>query len=80
VINGKKNDTFADLSIVTWKGNSFITEKMKKPNGDGVIEYRVGPKSFYQTNSDQAYELYRLAWMMAKIQGHELVYDLYTGT
>jgi 23S rRNA (uracil1939-C5)-methyltransferase len=80
VINGKKNDTFADLTIQCWKGNPYITEKMPKPDGSGFLEFRVGPKSFYQTNSDQAYQLYRLAWEMAKIQSHELVYDLYTGT
>ncbi len=80
VINGKKNDTFADLNIQCWKGNPYITEKMSKPDGNGFLEFRVGPKSFYQTNSDQAYELYKLAWKMAKLQPHELVYDLYTGT
>jgi 23S rRNA (uracil1939-C5)-methyltransferase len=80
VINGKKNDTFSDLTIQCWKGNPYITEKMPKPDGSGSLEFRVGPKSFYQTNSDQAYELYRLAWQMAKIKKHELVYDLYTGT
>jgi 23S rRNA (uracil1939-C5)-methyltransferase len=80
VINGKKNDTFSDLKIECWKGNSYITEKMPKPDGSGFLEFRVGPKSFYQTNSDQAYELYRLAWQMAKLKPHELVYDLYTGT
>lgn len=80
VINGKKNDTFHDLNIVCWKGNPYITEKMEKPDGTGVLQYRVGPKSFYQTNSDQAYELYKLTWQMAAIQKDELVYDLYTGT
>lgn len=80
VINGKKNDTFADLNIICWKGNPYITEKMKKPDGSGELQFRVGPKSFYQTNSDQAYELYRLAWEMGKLQRHEFVYDLYTGT
>lgn len=80
VINGKKNDTFSDLNIVCWKGNPYITEQMPKPDGTGVLQYRVGPKSFYQTNSDQAFELYRLTWQMAGIQHHELVYDLYTGT
>jgi 23S rRNA (uracil1939-C5)-methyltransferase len=80
VINGKKNDTFSDLTIECWKGNPYITEKMLKPDGSGSLEFRVGPKSFYQTNSDQAYELYRLAWQMAGIKKHELVYDLYTGT
>jgi 23S rRNA (uracil1939-C5)-methyltransferase len=80
VINGKKNDTFHDLNIVCWKGNPYITEKMQKPDAPGFIEFRVGPKSFYQTNSDQAYELYKLTWQYAEIQSHELVYDLYTGT
>jgi 23S rRNA (uracil1939-C5)-methyltransferase len=80
VINGKRNDTFADLNIVCWKGNSWITEQMPKPDGSGVLKFRVGPKSFYQTNSDQAYELYRVAWQMAGLTGDELVYDLYTGT
>jgi 23S rRNA (uracil1939-C5)-methyltransferase len=80
VINGKKNDTFSDLNIITWKGNPYITETMPKPNGSGTLQFRVGPKSFYQTNSDQAYKLYMIAWKMADLQGDELVYDLYTGT
>jgi 23S rRNA (uracil1939-C5)-methyltransferase len=80
VINGKKNDTFHDLNIICWKGNPYITEKMEKPDGSGTLQYRVGPKSFYQTNSAQAFELYKLTWRMAAIQPHELVYDLYTGT
>jgi 23S rRNA (uracil1939-C5)-methyltransferase len=80
VINGKKNDTFADLNIVCWKGNPYITEKMQRPDGKDVLQYRVGPKSFYQTNSDQAYVLYKKAWEMANIQPDELVFDLYTGT
>lgn len=80
VINGKKNDTFADLNIQLWKGNYFITEKMPKPDGSGTLQFRVGPKSFYQTNSDQAYQLYKLSAEMAGIKKDELVYDLYTGT
>ncbi len=80
VINGKRNDTFSDLNIVCWKGNPYITERMQKPDGSGHLQFRVGPKSFYQTNSGQAYHLYRLAWEMAKLQPDELVYDLYTGT
>src|SRR5688572_23432048 len=80
VVNGKKNDTFADLNILTWKGNPYITEEMIKPEGSGKLQFRVGPKSFYQTNSDQAYELYKIAWKMAELKGDELVYDLYTGT
>jgi 23S rRNA (uracil1939-C5)-methyltransferase len=80
VINGKKNDTFSDLNILTWKGNPYITETMPKPDGNGVLQFRIGPKSFYQTNADQAHELYKIAWRMADLQGDELVYDLYTGT
>jgi 23S rRNA (uracil1939-C5)-methyltransferase len=80
IVNAKKNDTFADLDVICWKGKSYITEKMPKPDGMGVLEFRVGPKSFYQTNSDQAYELYKIAWQMAELNGTELVYDLYTGT
>ena len=80
VINGKKNDTFADLNIVCWKGNQYITEKMQRPDGKGELQYRVGPKSFYQTNSEQAYVLYHKTWELANIQPHELVFDLYTGT
>ncbi|MBL0742620.1 23S rRNA (uracil(1939)-C(5))-methyltransferase RlmD [Chryseolinea lacunae] len=80
IINGKKNDTFHDLDIICWKGNPYITEHMPKPDGSGTLQFRVGPKSFYQTNSDQAYQLYKLAWEMADLKGDELVYDLYTGT
>jgi 23S rRNA (uracil1939-C5)-methyltransferase len=80
VINSKKNDTFSDLNIECWKGNPYITEMMPKPDGKGPLEFRVGPKSFYQTNSQQAYELYMIAWRMADLQGDEVVYDLYTGT
>jgi len=80
VINGKKNDTYSDLNVVCWKGNPYITEVMQKPDGSGSLQFRVGPKSFYQTNSEQAFELYKIAWQMAELKGDELVYDLYTGT
>lgn len=80
VINGKRNDTFHDLDIITWKGKGYITEQMQKPDGRGVLNFRVGPKSFYQTNSEQAHTLYQIAWKMAALTGNELVYDLYTGT
>lgn len=80
VINGKKNDTFADLNIQTWKGNAYITEHMRAPDGQSTLQFRVGPKSFYQTNSVQAHRLYQVAFEMAKLKGDELVYDLYTGT
>lgn len=80
IINGKRNDTFADLDIICWRGNPYITEKMRLPAGDGELQFRVGPKSFYQTNPAQAFELYKIAWKMAALTGNELVYDLYTGT
>jgi len=53
---------------------------MPKPDGSGILKYRIGPKSFYQTNSQQAHELYKTAWQLADLKGTELVYDLYTGT
>ncbi len=80
VVNGKRNDTFADLDIQTWKGNPFITERMTKPDRSGDLQFRVGPKSFYQTNSRQAQRLYQVAWEYAQLTGGETVYDLYTGT
>ncbi len=80
IINSKRNDTFHDLDIICWKGNPYITEQMQKPDGTGTLQFRVGPKSFYQTNSDQAFELYKVAWQLAELKGDELVYDLYTGT
>ncbi len=80
VINGKRNDTFHDLDMVCWKGNAYITETMTKPGGVGKLEFRVGPKSFYQTNSQQAERLYKTTWEMAGLRGEEKVYDLYTGT
>jgi 23S rRNA (uracil1939-C5)-methyltransferase len=79
VINGKRNDTFADLDIVCWKGKPFITERMKGPLGK-TLDFRVGPKSFYQTNPAQAHELYNVAFEFAGLKGNEIVYDLYTGT
>lgn len=80
VVNGKRNDTFSDLDMTLWKGSPHITETMPRPDGKGTLQFRVGPKSFYQTNSDQAYNLYKVAWEMADLKGTEHVYDLYTGT
>src|SRR5258708_2310744 len=58
VINGKRNDTFSDLNIICWKGNPYVTETMPKPDGGGSLQFLAVPKSFYQTNSEQAFELY----------------------
>lgn len=74
VINNKCNDTFGDLEVHTFKGTDFIYEQMED------LKFKVGPKSFYQTNSRQAYNLYKTARNFAKLTGKEIVYDLYTGT
>ncbi|MBD5323253.1 MAG: 23S rRNA (uracil(1939)-C(5))-methyltransferase RlmD [Bacteroides sp.] len=73
VVNTKANDTIGDLDILTWAGKPYIEEEMEG------LHFRVGPKSFYQTNSRQAYELYKVARNFAGLTGSELVYDLYTG-
>lgn len=74
VDNQKCNDTFGDLELSVFKGNDHIFELMED------LKFKVGPKSFYQTNTDQAYELYKVARNFAGLTGSELVYDLYTGT
>lgn len=74
VVNLKKNETFHDLEVITYSGLDFITEKMEG------LDFRIGPKSFYQTNSGQAYQLYKIARDFAGLGGNEVVYDLYTGT
>lgn len=74
VLNGKVNDTINDLEVVNFYGNSYIMEEMEG------IRFRIGPKSFYQTNPEQAYELYKVVRSFARLTGCELVYDLYTGT
>lgn len=74
VVNTKVNDTIGDQEIVVYKGREYIEEKMEG------LKFRIGPKSFYQTNSRQAYKLYSVAREMAHLNGDELVYDLYTGT
>ena len=72
--NQKCNDTIGDQEILTFKGNDHIYETMEN------LRFKVGPKSFYQTNTDQAYHLYSVARELAALTGNELVYDLYTGT
>jgi 23S rRNA (uracil1939-C5)-methyltransferase len=80
IVNEKRNDTFFDLEVINVKGKPYITESMPMPDGSGKLIFRVGPKSFYQTNSKQAYQLYKATYDMAELKGDELVYDLYTGT
>lgn len=74
VINGKCNDTITDQETFVFKGRDHIFEEMEG------LKFKIGPKSFYQTNSKQAYELYKVARNFAQLTGNELVYDLYTGT
>ena len=74
VINNKCNDTIGDLDVEVFKGNDHIFEEMEG------LRFKVGLKSFYQTNSEQAYNLYKVAREFAGLTGNELVYDLYTGT
>jgi 23S rRNA (uracil1939-C5)-methyltransferase len=74
VINGKKNDSIADLECYNYSGMPYITEKMED------LSFRIGPKSFYQTNSQQAYRLYSIVRDFADLKGSETLYDLYTGT
>ena len=74
VVNNKCNDTINDLDVEVFKGNDHIFEEMEG------LRFKVGPKSFYQTNSEQAYNLYKVTRDFAGLTGDELVYDLYTGT
>lgn len=74
VINPKGNDTIFDLDIQVFKGNDCMYEQMEN------LRFKVGPKSFYQTNTEQAYNLYKVAREYAQLTGNETVYDLYTGT
>jgi len=74
ILNQKANDTITDQEVLTWKGNDFMYEEMEG------LKFKIGPKSFYQTNSEQAYNLYKVAREFAELTGNELVYDLYTGT
>ncbi len=74
IINQKANDTITDQKVLVWKGRDHIIEEMEG------LQFRIGPKSFYQTNSEQAHHLYEVARSFAQLTGEERVYDLYTGT
>jgi 23S rRNA (uracil1939-C5)-methyltransferase len=74
VINGKANDTIYDQNVICYKGADHIFEEMEG------LKFKINAKSFYQTNSDQAFELYKITRDFAGLTGNELVYDLYTGT
>lgn len=74
VINTKKNDAFSDLDIIPYHGPAYIMERMEN------LQFKIGPKSFYQTNNAQAYRLYDSVRTFAQLDGTQRVYDLYTGT
>lgn len=74
IINTKANDSIADQEVKNYAGKDHLLETMEG------LQFKIGPKSFYQTNSDQAYELYKIARTFANLEGNEIVYDLYTGT
>ena len=74
VINGKPNDTIYDQNVKLYKGRDYILEEMEG------LHFSINAKSFYQTNSEQAYELYKITRDFAGLTGNEIVYDLYTGT
>lgn len=74
IINEKANDTITDQEVFVYKGSDCIYEEMEN------LRFKIGPKSFYQTNSEQAHELYKIARKFAQLTGNEIVYDLYTGT
>ena len=74
IINGKANDTIYDQDVICYKGEDHIFEEMEG------LKFKINAKSFYQTNSNQAYELYKITRDFASLSGNELVYDLYTGT
>ena len=80
-INKKLNDSIYDLEIVNFYGPGYIVEKMPSYfQGTNDLKFRIGPKSFYQTNSEQAFELYKTTLDFANLKAGETVYDLYTGT
>ena len=74
IINTKRNDTVFDLPVHLFSGRDYILEEMEG------LKFKISAKSFYQTNSEQAYELYKITREFAGLNGKELVYDLYNGT
>jgi 23S rRNA (uracil1939-C5)-methyltransferase len=74
IINAKKNDSLNDQNVILYKGDNYLVEKMEG------LKFRIGPKSFYQTNTKQILKLYNVVKDFAELSGKEIVYDLYTGT
>ncbi len=80
IINTKFNDSYTDLDYHTFSGKDHITETMPRFSSGEPLRFKINPKSFYQTNSKQAFKLYSFVAQFAQLQGNETVYDLYTGT
>ncbi len=80
VINTKRNDTINDLDVHSYKGPDFIMEEMAAFKSHTKLKFKIGAKSFFQTNTQQAYRLYKIAAEFAELKSTDLVYDLYTGT
>ena len=80
VINTKRNDTINDLEVLSYKGHDFIMEEMPAFESATKLKFKIGAKSFFQTNTQQAYRLYKIAAEFAELKSTDLVYDLYTGT
>ena len=80
IVNAKLNDSYGDLEPQLYSGQGFITEQMPRYKEGEPLRFRINPKSFYQTNSEQAYRLYSFVADFAELNGEETVYDLYTGT
>ena len=79
ILNSKKNDSYQDQEVINWAGKAYIEEQMDEADGP-PLTFRIGPKSFYQTNAQQAHNLYKITRDWAGLTGNERVYDLYTGT
>ena len=80
IVNSKLNDSYGDLQPQLYSGQGYISEQMPRLGGGEPLRFRINPKSFYQTNSEQAYKLYSIVADFAELKGGETLYDLYTGT
>ena len=79
IVNSKVNDSFSDCPAELFHGDPHIIERFNRPNNQGSVDYIIGPKSFFQTNSNQAEKLYEIVYNWAGIQPTDTVYDLYSG-
>ena len=80
IVNNKFNDSYTDLDVHVFSGQGYITERMPRYGGGEPLRFKINPKSFYQTNSEQAFKLYSFVAEFAELEAGDTVYDLYTGT